>query len=54
MALKDIFPPIETALEMEPEELGALVLKYLATQGENIYRYNMTLPGGRDLSASSL
>jgi len=46
MALKDIFPPIETALEMEPEELGPLVLKYLATQGENINRYNMTLPGG--------
>ena len=32
MSFKDIFPPIETALEMEPEELAPFVLKYLATQ----------------------
>lgn len=40
--LKEIFPPIETALELEPEELAPFVLKYLDTQ-ENINIYNLTL-----------
>jgi uncharacterized protein (TIGR02391 family) len=49
MALKDILPPLETALEMEPEELGPFLLKYLATQGDNINRYNFTLPGNPEI-----
>lgn len=39
---KDIFPPVETVLEMEPEELAPFVLKYLNTQ-KNINRYNFSL-----------
>lgn len=45
MALRDILPPVETVLEMEPEDLGPFLLEYLATQGDNINRYNFTLPG---------
>lgn len=37
----DIYPPIETALEMQPEELAPLVLKHLNQIG-NINRYNFT------------
>jgi len=54
MSFKAIFPPIETALEMEPEELAPFVLQYLATQGSNINRYNFTLgsnPEVRDYAA---
>lgn len=39
---KEIFPPIETALDMEPEELAPFVLKHLKKIG-NINRYNYTL-----------
>ena len=39
---KEIFPPIETALEMEPEELATFVLKHLQKSG-HINRYNYTL-----------
>ena len=42
MTFEAIFPPIETVLEMEPEELAPFVLKYLAGQ-PNINRYNFTL-----------
>lgn len=42
MAIKDIFPPIETALDLEPEELAPFVLKYLSTR-TNINRYNFIL-----------
>ncbi len=54
MSFKTIFPPIDTALEMEPEELAPFVLQYLATQGSNINRYNFTLgstPEVRDYAA---
>jgi hypothetical protein len=47
MPLKGIFPPIETALKMEPEDLGPYLLKYLATQGGSIDRYNFTPHGSR-------
>ena len=40
--MKTIFPPIETALEMEPEELAPFVLKHLS-EIDNINRYNYTL-----------
>ena len=50
MSFKDIFPPIETALEMEPEELAPFVLKYLATQPQ-INRYNFTLGTSPELTA---
>lgn len=50
MSLKDIFPPIETALEMEPEELAQFVLKYLATESQ-INRYNFTLGTSPELTA---
>lgn len=39
---KDIFPPIETALNLEPEELAPFVLRHLRTN-ESINRYNYTL-----------
>jgi len=38
---KEIFPPIETALDMEPEELAPFVLKHLKKIG-NINRNNYT------------
>lgn len=39
---KEIFPPIETVLELEPEELAPFVLKHLKQMGK-INRYNYTL-----------
>lgn len=39
---KEIFPPIETALDMEPEELAPFVLRHLKKIG-NINRYNYSL-----------
>ena len=39
---KQIFPPIETAIELEPEELAVFVLKHLQQIGK-INRYNYTL-----------
>ena len=46
---KEIFPPIETAMELEPEELAPFVLKYLGTQ-KNINRYNFTLRTSPELA----
>ena len=40
---KDIFPPIETALDMEPEELAPFVLRHLKKAGGKINRYNYSL-----------
>lgn len=45
---KDIFPPIETVLDMEPEELAPFVLKHLS-QAEKINRYNYTLGTSGDI-----
>ena len=39
---KEIFPPIETVLDMEPEELAPFVLKHLKQIGK-INRYNYSL-----------
>lgn len=39
---KDFFPPIESALEMEPEELAPYLLKHLKVS-DHINRYNYTL-----------
>lgn len=39
---RDIFPPIETVLELEPEELAPFVLKHLSG-ADKINRYNYTL-----------
>jgi uncharacterized protein (TIGR02391 family) len=33
---KDIYPPIETILDMEPEELAPFVLRYLSETGQQI------------------
>ena len=38
---KNIFPPIETTLEIEPEELAPFVLKHLKQIGK-INRHNYT------------
>lgn len=46
--LKTIFPPIELALEMEPEELAPFVLKHLKEIG-SINRYNYTLNTGSEI-----
>lgn len=45
---KTIFPPIELALEMEPEELAPFVLKHLKEIG-SINRYNYTLNTGTNV-----
>lgn len=45
----DVFPPIDIALELEPEELAVFVLKYLDEQ-PNINRYNFTLGTNSDMS----
>jgi uncharacterized protein (TIGR02391 family) len=45
---KEIFPPIETALDMEAEELAPFVLKHLKRVGK-INRYNYTLRGHGEL-----
>lgn len=45
---KEIFPPIETALDMETEELAPFVLKHLKQVGK-INRYNYTLRGHGEL-----
>ena len=49
MSFKEIFAPIENAIEMEPEELAVFVLKYLDTQ-TNINRYNFLLGTSSDLT----
>ncbi len=43
---KNVFPPIETALDMEPEELAPFVLKHLKETGGKINRYNYSLISG--------
>jgi uncharacterized protein (TIGR02391 family) len=45
MSFQDEFPPIETALQMEPEELAPFILKYLSTRENTgmMNRYNFTL-----------
>lgn len=52
----DIFPPYETAMAMEPEELAPFVLRYLArVEGSpdrgQLNRYNFTLGTHPDLQA---
>lgn len=51
MPINDIFPPIDIALEMEPEELAPFILKDLAARGENISRYNYTMGTDPELVA---
>lgn len=46
--MKEIFPPIETALEMEPEELAPFVLKHLQKRGK-INRYNYSIRSSTEL-----
>lgn len=47
--LKEFFPPIETALDMEPEELAPFVLKHLEKVGK-INRYNYSISGNTEIS----
>lgn len=49
---KEIFPPIETALELEPEELAPFVLKHLSKVG-HINRYNYTLGTSNEIQEYS-
>jgi uncharacterized protein (TIGR02391 family) len=47
-----IFPPVETVLEMEPEELAPFVLRYLSESGQQqLNLHNFTLGGGSDFIA---
>lgn len=48
MSIKTIFPSVEIALELEPEDLAPFVLKYLSEQ-RNINRYNFTLGSNPEL-----
>lgn len=44
MSYKEIFPPVETVLEMEPEELASFVLKYLSLTGtQKLNKHNFSL-----------
>jgi len=50
MGFRDIFPPVETALDLEPDELAPFILRDLATRGQgSINRYNYTLGTSQDL-----
>ena len=51
MPFKDEFPPIETAMEMEPEELAPFVLRYLSTRENtgDMNRYNFALGTNQEL-----
>lgn len=41
---EDIYPPVETVLELEPEELAPIVLKHLSqAERSKLNRYNFTL-----------
>ncbi len=53
MSFQDEFPPIDNALEMEPEELAPFILKYLSTRENTgqMNRYNFTLGSSPDLTA---
>ena len=52
MTYIDEFPPIENALEMEPEELAPFVLKYLSTRERTgkMNRYNFTFGTDSELT----
>ncbi len=44
--LNEIFPPAETLLELEPEDIAPLLLEYLNQgSGRQLNRYNFTLQG---------
>jgi len=48
--MKDVFPPVDVLLQMEPEELAVPLLEYLCQcEGTSsrglLHRYNFTLPG---------
>lgn len=47
MTIKDIYPPIEIAMELEPEELAPFVLKDL-TDRKRLNRHNFTLVNSPD------
>lgn len=53
MSFQDEFPPIENALEMEPEELAPFILKYLSNTENTgmMNRYNFTLGTSSELVA---
>lgn len=53
MSFQDEFPPIENALEMEPEELAPFILKYLSSREktELMNRYSFTLGTSPELGA---
>ena len=45
----EIYPPVETVLEMEPEELAPIVLKHLARPGQGkLNLHNFTIGTGAD------
>ena len=48
------FPPTDQILEMEPEELGPFVLRYMTIQNAMTNRFNFAqfLPGGGEISSS--
>jgi hypothetical protein len=52
MSFLDEFPPIENAMEMEPEELAPFVLKFLSTKEKTgeMNRYNFTLGTNPELA----
>lgn len=47
-SFKEIFPPVDNVLEMEPEELAVFLLNYLDKQGNNLNRYNFFLGTDQD------
>lgn len=48
-SFEQVFPPVETVLEMEPEELAPFVLKHISeTPSGGLNRYNYSLGTGQD------
>lgn len=48
--MRDIFPPVEQATELEPEELAMFVLKYLSGIEDHLMNLNYILINSRDYS----
>jgi len=46
---QQIFPPIETALELEPEELAIFVLRHLKQMGRGLNKHNYTLGASSEI-----
>jgi len=49
MSFKEIYPPSETAIDLEPQELAPFLLRHLDDLGDNLSRHNYTLESNPSL-----